>query len=393
VVFNAHANVSSPEGTLVDLYTAVEDGHWDEADSQITIGQSPEIIIGDGSSATTYYPFYNWYKANRSQMLYKAEEIGLGEKTIKELGMDFVHLTSTPEHQVLPNFKILIKHTDISSVGSSYVNMDDAVLVFDGNNYQMPTEDLGWHMWDIEDFEYDGESNLIIEVIWGLLDSYCQSGDYYSVNGTDQGENRVAYGYDDNQSSPDHSDSSSLLPNLYLTFAADDIAEEKGVTFIVNDTDELIVDNAKVQIGSLAQYTNEQGVTAYQLYPGEYSYLITKEQHQDNYGTFSVSDQDVTVNVTMLPHGTDVTDLDDEFGLVVYPNPTRNLINVQLNAQDAKVELELINYLGQIVERTSVNTATGQTELQFNLNGLAKGLYYLKADIDGEVITKKIILQ
>lgn len=393
VDYEVEANASVPDGTLLNLIFSIADGHYFESEQSIIIGQAPEIIIGEGTASTTYYPFYNYYKGNRSQMLYRADEIGLGEKIITELGLDIKNITSTSQHQVLPNFKILIKHTDIASIGSSFISMDDAVVVFNENDYQMPTEEIGWHFWDIENFEYDGSSNLIIEIVWGLLDSYCSYNDHYSVGGTSMGSTRVAYGYSDTNTSPGYSGNSSLLPNLYLTFAADDIAEEKGVTFIVNDTDELIVDNAKVQIGSLAQYTNEQGITAYQLYPGEYSYLITKEQYQDNYGTFSVSNQDVTVNVTMLPHGTDVTDFDDEFGLVVYPNPTRNLINVQLNAQDSKIELELINYLGQIVERTSVITATGQTELQFNLNGLAKGLYYLKADIDGEVITKKIILQ
>lgn len=395
VVFNVNANASSPEGTLVDLYTTVEDGHWDEADSQITIGQSPEIIIGDGSSATTYYPFYNWYKANRSQMLYKAEEIGLGEKTIKELGMDFVHLTSTPEHQALPNFKILIKHTDISSVGSSYVNMDDAVLVFDGNNYQMPTEDLGWHMWDIEDFEYDGESNLIIEVIWGLLDSYCQSGDYYSVNGTDQGENRVAYGYDDNQASPDHSDSSSLLPNLYLAFAAEETEEEKGVTFLVKNTDEDLVEEAEVLIGSLAQNTDVSGVANYLLMPGEYDFEVSKDTYQDYFGDFTLTSQDINITVILLKDGEVSAPIVDNSSqkVKVYPNPARGYVNIELSGFEGKTKMTLMNYQGQLISQQSFDVDSFGIKQRKNLGDLPRGVYYLKVQSGDFIQISKIVLQ
>ncbi len=392
VEYIVEANASASDGMLLDLFFSIEDGNIFESEQNIIVGQSPEIIVGDGNAATQYYPFYNYYKGNRSQMLYTVDDLGSGEKTITELGLDIAYATTTAQHQLLPNFKILAKHTDNSSVGSSFVNMDDAEVLFEATDYQMPGE-TGWHLWDIEDFEYDGESNLIIEIIWGLLDSYCSYGEYYTVNGTSMSSTRVAYGYSDTQTSPGYSGNSSVLPNLYLAFAGEEAADEKLVTFMVKDTEDNIVEDAAVQIGSLTNFTNTQGSTDYELLPGQYAYTITKEDYQDNTGTFSVSDQNISLSITMLPHGTDVDEIDDELGVFVYPNPTRNLINVRLKVPDSKVEIELINFLGQIVERRSIDTSAGQKDLQFNLEGLAKGIYHLKADIDGKVITKKIILQ
>jgi Secretion system C-terminal sorting domain len=75
----------------------------------------------------------------------------------------------------------------------------------------------------------------------------------------------------------------------------------------------------------------------------------------------------------------------------VSPNPASAMLTIHFNnVQPSKMLLQLVDMNGRIIKEESINTNT--TKL-FSLNGIAKGLYYLKL-IDGkEVITKKIIVQ
>lgn len=299
VAFLVYAHSSAAEGSPVDLFVHVEDGHHDEAEAHIFIGQVPETTIGEGNATiNSYYPFYNWYKANRSQMLYLADEIGEGEKTITELGMDIFHATSTAAHQALPNFKILVMHTDMNTLGSSFVNTTNASIVFDEDIHQMPAE-TGWHVFDIDNFEYDGTSNLLIEIIWGLLPTYCSSGDQYKVVGTEMGSTRVVYGYNDNNANPSYSGNSSVLPNLHMAFAADDTEDTKTVEFLVKDTAGNPLEEAAVSIGSLTHHTSNQGMTGFELLPGTFTFNVSKEGYQNHQDQFTIDADDIQMQVTL----------------------------------------------------------------------------------------------
>ncbi len=299
VEFLVYAHASAPEGTPVDLFIHIEDGHYDDAEAHIFIGQVPEMIIGDGNiTINSNYPFYNYYKANRSQMLYRASEIGEGEKTITELGMDITHVTSTAVHQLLPNFKILLMHTSLNNLGNSFVNTNNATIVFDESTYQMATE-LGWHIFDIDNFDYDGNSNLLVEIIWGLLPTWCSWGDQYRVVGTDMGSTRVVYGYNDNNANPPYNGNASVLPNLHMGFAADETEDARTVEFLVKNTAGDPIDLAGITIGSLTHHTNAQGVTDFSLLPGTYVFNASKEGYQGHQNQFTIGTDDLQVEVTL----------------------------------------------------------------------------------------------
>ena len=69
---------------------------------------------------------------------------------------------------------------------------------------------------------------------------------------------------------------------------------------------------------------------------------------------------------------------DSKGAIVVYPNPTKGQINIQLpeNWQNNAVIIEAINQLGQVLVKTKIENA-GQTEV-LNLTTLKAGNYYLK---------------
>ncbi len=298
VAYTVEAHSSTVPGTFVDVLFAIEDNHLVESDQILVIGQVPETTIGEGTDIPAQYPFYNYYKANRSQMLYHASELGEGDKIITEMGMEVVHITGTSQHQVFPNFVVRVKHTEMNALGSAFVDMSDATVVFQEDNHQMPLE-VGWHIWDIENFEYDGTSNLIIEVVWGLLDTWCSFGDHYRVNGTTKNQTRAVFGRSDTQAIPPYFGNSNILPNLFLAFAAEETEDAKEVEFIIKDIEDNPLENATVTIGSMTMFTDDTGTTSLTLLPGTYNFSTYKEEYIPAEGQIIIEDDDLTVIIIL----------------------------------------------------------------------------------------------
>lgn len=191
------------------------------------------ITIGTGTSiANNYYPFDNYYKNNRSQMLYKAAEIGM-PGNISHLGFNLSHITADTSKRHLVNFTVKIKQVTFNSFGTSYEDMTTATTVFSSPSYTMT--DLGWNMIDITDFTYNGTSNLVVEIVWGALPAYCASGDQYNVYRTDYSAGSdvlVVYGYDDTQIPPSYDGNSKIRPNIRFKMPEPNILYDAGVVEI-----------------------------------------------------------------------------------------------------------------------------------------------------------------
>jgi hypothetical protein len=310
VDFLVHAHQAASEGTFVDLNLYIEDGHFYATESIIVIGQVPEMSIGDGQTASVHYPFYNWYKANRSQMLYLNSELGAGEKVITELGFYITRFSTS--YNNLPNFKILIKHTDITQVGNAFVDMTGATEVFSVPAYQMP-EALGLHVWDIDNFVYDGVSNLIVEIVWGQLPHYILQ--HYQVASTVMPNPMVAFGYSDTHAVPPYNGNSSTRPNLFLAFAAEATEDAQEVTFVVKDSNNDLMENAGIKIGSLTRNTDQTGETSFTLLPGTYYFHATAEGHEPILNQeFVVTYVPQTIEVNFAPVMNVLFNINDSWG-------------------------------------------------------------------------------
>ncbi|TVQ11934.1 MAG: T9SS C-terminal target domain-containing protein [Bacteroidetes bacterium] len=297
-VFPVQAHASVIPGTMVDLLFSVQDNHLVESEQFLFIGQVPELQIGDGTSPSVQYPFYNYYKANRSQMIYTAEELGAGEKTITEIGFDIIQAST--QHNNLPNFVIRMMQVEQSTL-SSFVNTSNAQVVFEVSSHQMPSV-TGWHHFDIESFEYDGESNLLIEIVWGLL--HIWTSDYYRVASTNVGANRTAFGFSDTQAVPTFNNTSQLRPNLHLAFEADSPEPANPVTFDIHNGQGVPIENAWIQLGSASLPADTNGEVVIELFPGNYTFDAHAEYFFPMTGlTFTVEDQPVTVDVVFAQEG------------------------------------------------------------------------------------------
>ncbi len=381
LIYHVTAHPSTTEGSAVNLELFVEDGHHDHLKTLLTIGKLPKIIIGEGTASPDEYPFYNWYKSNRSQMLYTVDEIASGERTILRIGMDVVHATSTPAHQIFPNFKIMIKHTDKKELGSDFEDMSDAAIVKEVPAYQMATE-KGWHYFDIDAFNYDGTSNLIIEILWGIMDDYVNWADHYRVSGTKMENTRVVYGFDDNQAIPSYVGKSDILPNLFLEFAADEPEEIYNLTFMVEDQTGNMLKNAQVRIGSLTKNTDIKGETDYLLNKGTYHYAV-------HFKDFSAAKGDVVVNqdkhlvVTINTDDNTFIMAVEDVNVKLYPNPANAKLYVEVD--DYIKNVHIIDMFGRVVHSSRVNQ---EQLLHIPLQRIQPGMYIIQITTSKGVINQ-----
>ncbi len=82
--------------------------------------------------------------------------------------------------------------------------------------------------------------------------------------------------------------------------------------------------------------------------------------------------------------------------IVVYPNPARSTLNIELetfNPEPETLNLELVNLQGVVViTREPVTITAGWYKDQLNLREIAPGVYFLRANLNGETVNKKIVI-
>ncbi|MDN3676297.1 CehA/McbA family metallohydrolase [Flavobacterium paronense] len=83
--------------------------------------------------------------------------------------------------------------------------------------------------------------------------------------------------------------------------------------------------------------------------------------------------------------------LESKFQLTVYPNPVGATANIQLeNTQGEAINFSVYNLSGQMVYQQTVQSQVGDQEVVLPMNGLASGIYLVKATTDTYAVTSKI---
>ncbi|MBL7837296.1 MAG: DUF5011 domain-containing protein [Bacteroidetes bacterium] len=87
-----------------------------------------------------------------------------------------------------------------------------------------------------------------------------------------------------------------------------------------------------------------------------------------------------------------VDDVKAEDKVNVYPNPSNGLVNIDLGGALANnATVEVYNALGQLVVSKTYGEVSGKFDV--DLSGNAAGVYTIKLIVDGEVVTKRVVLQ
>lgn len=142
--------------------------------------------------------------------------------------------------------------------------------------------------------------------------------------------------------------------------------------------------NPVVQSGIMTQGTTpaQNLVFRCSFYPYDYSgftgHTLTAGNTIENSNTVSAS-CGLTLNTNNFT---------DE-NLLVYPNPAKDILNINLPVQFTIGNLKLINNIGQTVYSTTINSNT----VMIDTNQFSSGLYYLKVTSDSNQSIKKVIIK
>jgi hypothetical protein len=83
-----------------------------------------------------------------------------------------------------------------------------------------------------------------------------------------------------------------------------------------------------------------------------------------------------------------------ESGINIYPNPTKNVINLECNVKSAGTyTLEIINSLGQRVNLKTQELESGNTKLTLPVETFETGVYFLRLNGFGESYESKVLIK
>ena len=82
-------------------------------------------------------------------------------------------------------------------------------------------------------------------------------------------------------------------------------------------------------------------------------------------------------------------EVENTFAIELHPNPTNGKLNVKLTNIGSEASLVVLSIQGQIVRMETIT----QEETMLDLSALAKGVYLIKVQSDGNTIVKRVLVQ
>jgi hypothetical protein len=77
----------------------------------------------------------------------------------------------------------------------------------------------------------------------------------------------------------------------------------------------------------------------------------------------------------------------------IYPNPAKNYLNIEINNETNGVaSISIMNIVGQVVIIENIDLNSGLTVKQLNTAGLSNGIYFIKVTNNGNIITRKVVI-
>ena len=163
------------------------------------------------------------------------------------------------------------------------------------------------------------------------------------------------------------------------------VAPTFTTSFNVSDV-EGDVSGADIEINSQNITTDGTGIASIDLEDGSYTYTVSATGYNDETGTVVVSGAEQTVNVTMTIISGIINISDDIF--IVYPNPAKEIINIELQNTTDNFRLEIRNIKGEmIITKSSLKNKTA-----IDISQLNAGIYLLVIKNNNEIYNKKLII-
>jgi hypothetical protein len=79
---------------------------------------------------------------------------------------------------------------------------------------------------------------------------------------------------------------------------------------------------------------------------------------------------------------------------LIYPNPAKGNATVRIHLNNSsKVQVEVMNTIGQVVKTMSAQGQAGTNEVNVDLGGLSSGIYLVNVKVDNASSTKKLVIE
>lgn len=155
------------------------------------------------------------------------------------------------------------------------------------------------------------------------------------------------------------------------------LPQKPVLTLLGNDTLEYST------ILNLQWYYNSSSI------PGEIDTILVAQNNGDYFLTVTDSFlcENYSDTITIVTVGNN--DLENEFDLNIYPNPTAKTLNITSSKNKEVLKLKLLDVSGKNI-RTFIHL---NNNFVFDLSGLSNGVYFLQIELKERTITKKIILK
>ncbi len=215
---------------------------------------------------------------------------------------------------------------------------------------------------------------------WITLDSVC-NGDYYVVSFTDPNNWILEMNDSNNWAAVPWTLTHQLnlpFPTVNFNYASN----ANTVTFTNTSTD---FDSLVWDFGDGDSSTLENPVHVYAS-TGTYNVILTAY----NRCGFHQQVQSFTLTLT----GISKTETEDLFGFKIYPNPTKDVVNIDFSlSEKSSVKIELMDALGRVIlqpENNVLNMGSHHYQLNFNELNLSKGIYFISLLSPDKSIRKRV---
>ncbi len=165
------------------------------------------LSIGSGNSTVDYAPLYTYYHDNRTQVIYRASELGGFPSTMHALSIYVAELPG----MVLNNWTIRLKHTSKQDYDTSAVFESTGWTVVYQNNETI--SQTGWVEFIFSTpFEYNGTDNLMVDLSFNNSSWTYEYGECYWSSTSNK---RSIYAYTDSYNGDPLDWASGNSPSVY----------------------------------------------------------------------------------------------------------------------------------------------------------------------------------
>ena len=258
----------------------------DSCDYTIAIGSLADKVLGTATSHTEWYPFNNYYKCGKTQILYTAADLGNAPSKIYELALQVASTIAPNKFEGYSNFKLKMMHTSISAVSSStFTDMKNAQTVFSRNAFIINGKgELNFSFDSL--FVYDGKSNVIVEFTWGTNKSYVDKSDRTELYCMTTPSETVVYDFEDDMDDIAPYAAKKYRPNTTFRYQ-----KPKFLRFDVKDLQNNPIANIEILVENQTVKTNSAGLADFLTFSN-----TSSREYAVNLVDYGVEDEQITAS-------------------------------------------------------------------------------------------------